>query len=661
MLEKLTLAENLLASQVDGESVKGFFSKEIEIPWGTKALLLENGVNRGDLKPGKCTLQTFFGKVFGGRTAAGMKLFLLRDSAFEYSCGSTHTSKEGLSMEAEYTVRFVIENSALFVKNCLGHRTSYSLEQFQADTEPIVNAAMHSGIFKFSVKDMTNKLFEESLETELQSAVNNSLGIYGLKFDSLQLRTLKSAEQEQIQNREKDLWIFKENRAVTLQEQQVQIQERLENVRFQENLNDLEILEKQKAEDKAVGELAILQRRIECRREMRKKVQSDRFDKITNQAEMEQFLFEDEKTKLLREDEKKELIASLQVSSDEKEMRRANFIEKLKIQLDRDIEQYNYDYAHQLKMTALRREIELASVVEQDENRKWLASLQRQSQERDAEYQYLKDKSEYEKLEGLAAIEKAETQNRLETLNQIRMDEMHAHELARQKDQALMEAEIAQKTFATQLEKLQAMQALNHANDQHALDMEERREAIRHKRELELKEAERKHELETRRLELEKQKILAGMGPDAILTHLSPEQASVYAAVTASRMSAETAKAQAEMSKSTADFQSASEAAAQGRYEEQSKAMDTMSNFMKDILASQERTQDRMVQMHAQSQHPQQAPVVLTPGVQGGFVNSVPGAAPAQETSAARTLLCPHCRAEVSENAKFCPNCGKQL
>ena len=174
------------------------------------------------------------------------------------------------------------------------------------------------------------------------------------------------------------MWLVKEGQTITDQENEIRLARRLAQITFDEKANDLEILAEQVAADKKDGKLAILQRRAGQRADMRKSIQSDKFDQIASQTEMDQFLFENEKTNLIRESEKEDLKHVLESQACEKEMKRRQLLEKLEMQLSQDTEEFRLANEHALRIAALDREAEIAKRTESEENRQWLVNLERE-------------------------------------------------------------------------------------------------------------------------------------------------------------------------------------------------------------------------------------------------------------------------------------------
>lgn len=641
----LSLSEGNLAAFLDVNDIQGFFSTEVEVMPGVKALVYENGNSVGEINAGRYTLKSFSDSLKFW-TEKNMKLFIVKASEF----GITYTSrkfqtKEGLLVSGKILVNYSLRNSALFHKNLVGSSISYTLEDFARDTQFIVMAALQKAIYNFSIKELGLPNFNEYVATSMETAVQDALSRYGIRFSDLQILSLQHEEFDKLQQRKSDLWIVKENQKIQDEETQQKLDERLTQISFTEKSNELDVLAAQIAADREDGEIAVIRRRYAQKSEMRKIIQAAEFDKIASQAEMEQVLFENEKAKDLRESEREELKKIIEAENCEMEMRRENLLEKLGVQLEHEMLNFQREYEYNLKLEALDREAELAKRAESEAGRAWLVHIQQEKAARAEEKEKLKDASEIQTLAGNLAYENQTRENRLCALKRENdaAEEVHRSEMLKQKD--LWMLEMQSRTFTNQLEKMMAVQKLNQAQDLFEMDLYERKLRL----EAEIRLAEKNGE---RMFELDKIRLYKEFGPNGIFTLLNPEQANAFIAAQESQgknMAAAAANA-------------AFSAEMKGRYEEQEKANDKMTAMFREFMAQQERTANLMAQMHIQT--PQTAPVIVGGvGVPGNFGSNSgsSGNSSGSGSSGKRVLLCPGCKSEVGETARFCPNCGKPL
>ncbi len=620
----LILGNDCLASRVDVQDIKGFFSTKVEILPGTKAVIYENGCNLGEIGSGQYTLETFSDKLKFW-SSKNMTVYLLSASRFGIIYGPQQLmTKENLRVDATVQINYTIQNSGLFLKNLFSASSLYSRANFESDTRSLVMSALQDVFSIFSVKEMMDATFHEYATTAMESAVQNALARYGIHFEDLQILSLKHEKYDALLQKQGDLWIVKEGQVITDKENEIQLAQRLAQITFDEKANDLDILAEQVAADKQDGKLALIQRRAGQRAAMRKAIQSDKFDRIASETEMEQFLFENEKAGLIRENEKADLKLILESQDSEKEMKRKQLLEKLDMQLAHDTEEFRRTNEYELRITALDREAEIAKRTDSEANRRWLVNLEREKAERAAMLEKLGDDSATQAAVDKITFEKQQRENRLNEVKRENEAAAAEHALALEKQRELWEDELHHKKFESKMEELSAIQKMNQAQDLFAMDLWERKQRVQK----ELDETTRTNE---QKFELDKIRCYKEFGSNGILALLNPEQAQAFI-----RM------------QETSNKNAVDAAVGAARSEEQVKSKDDLIAMMREMMEQQAKNAALMAQMHIQT------PVAP-------IINSTTGGVPAGAGLSGRILVCPHCKAQVDAANKYCPNCGKQL
>ena len=654
-MNPLELTNETLAKKIETKDVSGFFSTKIEVPTGTKALVFENGRNCGELAPGPYTLETFTSKLF--LTSKNQVIFSCRDTNFKFDYSTSCLTKECLRVSVNIQVDYAIENTTLFVQNLLGSRADYLESDFRAETDTLVLAAIQEAVAQYSIKELGTAVANQYLVTSLENAVLNSLSRYGIRFVNALLVSISHEKYDELKQKKEEIWLVKEGNVISKEEQEAKLAARFDEITNQEKLNDLEILEKQVRNDRQEGELAVLKRRLENNKNLRQVIQADSFDKLATESEMQQFLFEQEKAGVLREEEKKELLQGIDWAHEEKEARRQQFLKKLDIQFQHDLEDYQTQWLHQTKLAALDQEMELARKVESEESRKWLAQLEKEKKQREANLVALEDQLQSTLKQGEIQIRSTEIEDRLALKRRERESAEAAAELDRQKQLDLWKEDLKNKKFTGHIKRLQALQQLNEAEARVALELREKEARLQ-------AELKREEEITQQKFKLDVIQSLKGMDLQeaqviVMSTITQPEMRDSIVEALRIFSQTEVAKAQAEAAKAQAEAEKSGFKVA---YDEKTNAMAQMQEMMKQMMEMQERNADRMVQMNSQAVNAMgnmnTAPVVVTPGFPPVHTGTNPqGPAPEEK----KVLLCPQCRAEVNPNQKFCPNCGKQL
>ncbi|MCR5163156.1 MAG: zinc-ribbon domain-containing protein [Thermoguttaceae bacterium] len=643
-MNHLELTNETLVKKISTKDVSGFFSTSIDVPPGTKSLVFENGRNCGEMGPGHYTLQSFMGKLF--LKSKNQVIYSFRDTCFKIDYSTSCLTKECLRVAVNIQMEYAIENTTLFVQNLMGGRDLYTLADFNADTDTLIFAAIQEVIAQYSIKEIGTGESKQYLITSLEGAVRNSLSRYGVRFKNALLLSISHEKYDAMKEQKEELWLVKEGNVISKEEREAKLAARFDEITDQEKLNDLEILEKQVRNDRNEGELAVAKRRLEYNKNLRKVVQADEFDKLANQSEMEQFLFEQDKTGILREEEKKELLQGIDWAQEEKEVRRQQFLKKLDIQFQHELEEYQTLLLYQSKLAALDQEKELNIKREAEARRQWIAGIEQEEAERKALHKKLDDDLITTEKEWSKKIRDAQGEESFTGIR-VNIGNMEA-DAARERHEKDVRSQIEERErkFQLNLKKLQELQKLGQADKVFEMDLAEREANMEAAKEAAKRDFIRDIIQSLKGMDLQTAQM--------IVTSTIAEKDSRDSIIKQLEIYSKT-----EVAKAEAQAQSDASKVA---YEVQSKANEDIKEMMKEMMSLQERNADRLVQMNSKTvdgmSNMNNGSVVVTPGfppVQVG--GNSQGPAPEEK----KVLLCPQCRAEVNANQKFCPNCGKQL
>jgi hypothetical protein len=439
---------------------------------------------------------------------------------------------------------------------------------------------------------------------------------------------------------------------------------------------------------------------------------------------------EQDKAKLLRKHEMDELLALYREKQEDRESARRFLVQRLEMERTAEMERLRSDLDHQLKLKRLAHEIELAERVQNEENRRWRAALEQEREKSNA--QAAAREAEVDRQLGLGA--KVNTQRReeewQEALHRQRLSRIQGEEeearAARLQRVDLIEGEVRnkrrreeeefrrrQKEEEEDFRKRQAGFQMDMAGRTREMQMQTLRDlddmdARRKQRELDAKRAEQEMRERDKRFEaemallrqdkanqfeLERLRILAGMGTEALIvagpaaTSEQLARLKMHEASEATKQRTAEALGQQRAAESEAVARER-EKAAQEREQAQAEQMrtmervaaaeekraDAMAQVMRDAMAAQQQMAQGAFQTMAQMSANQQPPAVhivptggapvvpvmpISPVVPGAPVPAAP-AGPAQPP-ATRVLVCPQCRAENKETARFCDACGTKL
>lgn len=675
-------------TQIQLADVPGFFSKKLTIEPGTRALMIENGQFLGEVPAGSYTLETLSERLLPWhRKQTTVILARQEDVTLEISCSDVPTA-ENLLVAAEVRLTVQMEDVAMFHRNLLGRQTEFSTSDLQSALQPLIEQALWDSIGRMSITELSGPQVRGDLDAAIEQALGISMRRYGLRFGQVQTVSVRHDRYDQQRQKMGEAWLWKEGVEKQKQIDEIYSESELRKIRRQERTNELALLAEEVAGDREEGEVAAKVRRIGIRNKLREAVLSERFDEIKNVEEMAKMVQEQDKAKSLREQEKEELVELYREKKEDRQSARRHLLNKL--DLDRTVEMENVrnDCEHSLKMKTLDHEMSLARRVESEENRRWLETLEKESRQaehhRQEQGKQIQQQREWTKQEALdrrddqweellheqrtdrvrADLEVARAERGL------RVDQMrHESELTQQTDilqfqkrQAEFSRENELKTFANQIEKLQALQHLEQDQLRFQQDMTERKSRL-------------DAELEALGEDKASERILARMqaakdlGVEALIATADSDKAQMLADLEKHKASEQTKQVTSEaLTQQKAETDKALDAQQKASEAERAKLQDR-------LVDSADAKADAIVQayrdaMAAQQQTAQQA---LSSMGQMGQANVhlvggqpvVPGQPGAPQQPAAgqpqRVLICSQCRAENPETARCCSNCGEKL
>ncbi|MGH7199795.1 MAG: SPFH domain-containing protein, partial [Planctomycetaceae bacterium] len=355
-----TADANQFAASIQVGDADGFFAKRLVIEPGTRALIIDEGEYLGEVGPGTYTLESFAEKLqFWRKKQATAVLTRQEDFVVELLCEAVPTA-EHLTVDATLRLTVQIEDVALFARNLMGSRRQFTAADLRDALAPIVQQALWETIGSFSIADLTGPQVRQTVDAAVEQALGVSMRRYGLRFVGVQTVSIGHEKYDEHRRKLGDAWIQKED------------------VKLRETLNELESLAENVGIDKQESDVAAELRRIGVRNQMREAVLSEEFDKVTNTEELEKFLQERDKSKLIRQEEIDELKAGYEDRKGDRASARKHLVAKLDLERGFEIERVRSELDHARLLKTRRHEIELAELTATKENAEWQRTLERE-------------------------------------------------------------------------------------------------------------------------------------------------------------------------------------------------------------------------------------------------------------------------------------------
>lgn len=636
----LELGKDLLMRRLDLQDVPGFFQKTVEIPPGVRVIVFDNGVNLGELNSGYYTLEKFADKLhFWNKKKA--VLYLFRGTSFDIDyAAEDFIANDDFTVAVKTKQTFILSDPFLLIRNLTSSEQQYSLKQLYDDTETTVLAALKSAVHQFTVADLNKPETRKYLDAAMDMAICSSFARYGLKFVSMTLLSVDHEGLDRIQQQLDDLRLDQFEHNNEKYRNEFDNERRLNIIKQNEKNIELDLLAKNVLTGQKEGDLSILKRKLGIDQELRKLTLADKFDSMSSDTELEKFLLETKKAGLIRDSELDELKKVLGQESVEKEKRRESALKIIDIQMERDRKDLVAAINHQFALNALDRQIELAQKQDTESNRKWVLQLEREREERKENLARILDKKEAIRAENDIAFENSLAKQKIQKV-QLEMrtaDEENRLELEKQRE--VWKLDLQKQAKNNQLERLAAIKKINREQSLFDMDIKERQQRLTTELDMLQRAQDQKFVLDELRMKLDKIEVIKDMGRAGELAILNAGQTQAY--VELSKSDEVTARMEEQRN------------AAMSREQLRSDMMDQMQGMFKEMMASQERSMDRMVNMHSSTTSQVHQTVVL-PGQSDPLVIGV------SSDNVKKVIICPNCRTEVDPRNKFCPNCGGHL
>ena len=481
------------------EDVSGFFgSRQLVIDPGMRAIIIDKGSSVGEVGPGTYTLKSFSEALkFWKRKQATAILTRQEDAILKIKYRSIPTI-ENLGVFAAVQVAVQMEDVALFARNLMGPRDTFTMQDLKDALNPLVGQVLWEECKQRSITELTGHGIREQLDASMNQALTLSMRRYGIRFVAIQLVHLSHPEYDEQRQEKGNIWLQTENLENIEGKQEVATEERLLELKQHEKGHELDVLEANLDVDREEGDLAVSKRRIGVRTEMLAALRSKHGDTIEHKDEMATMLQEYNKGKLIRQEEMDELTSLYEQNQEDRESARRLVIAKLNAERDMELSELREALDHQMKLKRLDQEIELAKQTDAKDNVIWLQECERARKEAEQHHeerlreinqhrQQLREENithreeEWDNLVHLKRLEQIKVDVELAELDrkkrvQLVSNELQEAELAADKRRSEVETEISRNEDLDQIERLKMVNEMNaeaaERTHRHKIDME---------------------------------------------------------------------------------------------------------------------------------------------------------------------------------------------
>jgi len=305
---------NDFAHRFEVSDIKGFFSKKITVMSGTKAIFLQGGRFFGELPPGTYTVGGLTQVIKTLNLAEKATVILVDDSdvGLDFNIGGLRT-KENFDAGVKGKIVVNIEEPIQFFNNLMKGREHTATTDIEVMLRNEMRNLLQSKVKQCSFEDLYGNLeLKKELEQDFEHLLNTTLSRVGLKlvympyfdYDESYWKDLIEARGESA----RDL---------------IQKRERIKQDA------ELQLLESERS--------GLTER-------MRARLTDDKMDELQNAEDLEKFLHELDKDKVIREDEMIELKRIFEESREDGAFAREWMFKRLDVQNELDLKRMRDEY-----------------------------------------------------------------------------------------------------------------------------------------------------------------------------------------------------------------------------------------------------------------------------------------------------------------------------
>jgi len=322
---------NDFAQRFEVSDIKGFFSKKLTVMPGTKALFLQGGRFSGELPPGTYTVGGLIQVIKTLNLAEKATVILVDDSdvGLDFNIGGLRT-RENFDAGVKGKIVVNIEEPILFFNNFMKGREHIAITDIEVMLRDEMRNLLQSKIKQYSFEDLYGNLdLKKELEQDFEHLLKTTLSRVGLKPVYMPYFDYDESYWKDLI--EKRAYIGKEGAKLGLEE-------RVESL-----------------EDKRLG----------LTKRMRARLTDDKMDELRNAEELEKFLHELDKDKVIRENEMIDLKRIFEENREDRAFARELMLKRVEQGYELDMEMERH--LHKLEMERKAHELKLEKERKEDE------------------------------------------------------------------------------------------------------------------------------------------------------------------------------------------------------------------------------------------------------------------------------------------------------
>jgi len=619
--------------------LKGFFSKQLVVEPGTKALIIEDGISSGVVPTGTYTMQSFIASLNPFRSGKQLEVVIVRDGDVRFPMDIPQiATAEQLLVSVKLDLVLKIADVALFAKNLLGGQTRMTLEEISHWIRPIITQALRESVSRLSIAALTSPEVRQVLVTAIEDASKLSLARYGIECIDIHATEIKNERYDEQRQKIGEIFLLETTTEQQKKLDEVLNKETLAKISQRECEIELDVLSQNVEVDAEEADIAVKVRRCEVLKKLRDVNLSDEFDKLQSDEEFKAFRLEIDKQGLLREDEWHEFQQVCQAKQEDRESAREHLVKTIELRRNAELDEIATTIAQAQKVAKFKNEIEMSKLTDSEENRKWRLTLEKEIETTNHQH--------------LVRMTKLKQDQEWNEQNGVFLDATELRELLhRQKAERIrLETEEDSAAREVRIQGVKDEYAIVHDRNKHALQMEKQADKLKILERLQEMDRERqrfelemvlKTQSQAHTEEINRMNALAQMGVEQQVAYLISTGAVANAEWLAKwQMSKQDTTVQQEIMKAREESLRNERELQEKRVLDAQNATAMVSDTIQKITG----------QAFAALGQFGGAPGMGGVPVSGAVIRDVP-----------HDVVCSKCQAQNARNNKCCSNCGKQL
>ena len=356
---------NDFAHRFEVSDIKGIFSKKITVMSGTKAIFLQGGRFFGELPPGTYTVGGLIQMIKTLNIAEKATVILVDDSdvGLDFNISGLRT-KENFEAGVKGKIVVNIEEPIQFFNNLMKGREHIAMTDIEVMMlRNEMRNLLQSKVKQYSFEDLYgNQELKKELEQDFEHLLNTTLRRGGLKlvympyfdYDESYWKDLIAARGESA-------------RDLIRRREQIRRDAEMQLVEYEQKVAAKERALTSEEKEQVIGEerADLEDKRLGLTKRMRARLTEDKMDEFQNAEELEQFLHELDKDKVIRENEMTDLKQIFAENRVDRAFARKLMLKRVeqRHELDMDAERHE----HKLEMERKEHELKLEKERKEDE------------------------------------------------------------------------------------------------------------------------------------------------------------------------------------------------------------------------------------------------------------------------------------------------------